>query len=199
MNAPGFRLRTVLIVIATLAVLLGLGRMIRPGPMRGIYEYLVSADHFGSQRARFDLQRWEVWIWVDETVDGNGIVKEINYVCVPMEYVVTITIILAAPVILTVDYLARRRTDISLQDAASTDLRAGPRSDCFHSGQRAVVSLTSVRKGQRVDSPRPRLRTLLIVIATFAVLMILAATVRRGVPLQPHTAKNSKSAAKSSR
>jgi hypothetical protein len=59
--------------------------------------------------------------------------------------------------------------------------------------------LTSVRKGRAVDSPALRLRTILIVIATLAVLMVLAATMRRGVPLQPHTAKNSKSANKSSR
>ena len=66
MNAPGFRLRTFLIVIAILAVLMGLGSIVRPGPMRGIYEYLVPTDLFGSQRARFDFQRWEVWVWVDE-------------------------------------------------------------------------------------------------------------------------------------
>jgi hypothetical protein len=176
MNASAFRLRTILIAIAILAVLMGLGRMIRPGPMRGIYEYLVPADRFGSGRARFDLQRWEVWIWVDETVDSNRIVKEINYLCITIEYVVIITIILAAPVILTVDYLARRGTDISRQDGTS-----------------------SMRKGRAMDSPAFRLRTMLIVIATLAVLMILAATMRRGVPLQPHTAKNSKSADKSFR
>jgi hypothetical protein len=167
--------------------------------MQGIYEYLVPTDRFGSERVRFDLQRWEIWTWVDETVDGNGIVKEIDYVCIPIEYLVTLTIILAAPVILTVDYLARRRVKISRQDGASTDLRAGPVSHPLNSGQRAVGSLTSVRKGPAVDSPALRLRTILIVIATFAVLIVLAATMRRGVPLHSHAAKNSKSAVRSSR
>ena len=176
MNAPGFRLRMILIVIATLAVLMGLGRIVRPGPMRGIYEYLVPTGLFGSQRARFDFQRLEVWIWVDETVDSNGILIEINYLCIPIEYVVTIGVILAAPVILTVNYLARRGTDISRQDGIS-----------------------SVSQGRAMDSPSFRLRTIFIVIATLAVLMILAATMRRGVPLQPHAAKNSKSADKSVR
>jgi hypothetical protein len=97
--------------------------------MRGIYEYLVPADRFGSEGARFDLQRWEVWLWVDETVDGKRTVQEIDYLCIPIEYVVSDAFILAAPAILTVDYLARRRTDIRREDAASTDLRAGPLSE----------------------------------------------------------------------
>src|SRR5262245_7897017 len=126
MNAPSFRLRTILIIIATLAVLMGFGAMIRPGPMRGIYEYLVPTDRFGSDRARFDLRRWEIWIWIDETVDSKGTVKDISYICISIEYVASLAVILAAPVILTVDYLARRRTDISRLDGASTDLRIGP-------------------------------------------------------------------------
>jgi hypothetical protein len=199
MNAPGFRLRTILILIATLAVLMGLGATIRPGPMRGIYEYLVPTDRFGSDRARFDLRRWEVWIWVDETVDSKGIVKEIDYMCIPIEHVASLAVILAAPVILTVDYLARRRTDISRQDEASIDLRAGPVSDRLHPGQRAIGSRTSGRNGGAVGSPALRLRAILIIIATLAVLMVLAATMRRGVSLRPHTAKNSKAADKSSR
>src|SRR5262249_23332441 len=149
--------------------------MIRPGPMQGIYEYLVPADRFWSGGVRFDLQRCEVWIWVDETVDGKGTVKEINYVCIPVEYVLTVAFILAAPVILSLDYLARRRTDISRQAGAPAALKAGPVSDRLETGQLAVGSLRSVGRRRALDSRVLRLGAILIVIATLAALMVLAA------------------------
>jgi len=117
MRRHGLRLRTILVVIATLAVLMGLGATMRPGPIRGVYGIVVPIDQFGPGRPRFDLQRWEVWIpddptsveWIsaDES-PANDPGKDL-YVCIPVEYVVTPLVIVALPIAFTIDYLLRRR------------------------------------------------------------------------------------------
>jgi hypothetical protein len=60
---PGFRLRTIMLVIAVVAVLLGLGATRRSDPGSHIIEILRIAD-LDSDRAVGLTESWEVWIRV---------------------------------------------------------------------------------------------------------------------------------------
>jgi hypothetical protein len=108
-DVSSLRLRTMMIIIATLAVLMVLGAIMRSGRgPQGVYGWLEPPDS-GSGPARFVTRRWEVWIRIDQTLDSRGFLKETEYVCIPVEYLATLIVILAVPVILAVDYLSRWR------------------------------------------------------------------------------------------
>jgi hypothetical protein len=138
MRSYGFRLRTILVAIACLGVLMGLGATMRPGPMRGLYGIIVPPSQFGSARLRLDFHRWEVWIrddsdsssveWLSEQ-DRLDSIGKISFVCIPIEYLLAIVVFVASPFVLVVDYLLRRRKwakpspGASLPDPSFDDLR----------------------------------------------------------------------------
>jgi hypothetical protein len=105
MRYTGFRLRTIVIVITTLAVLMGLGETMRRGlpyqvPRGGLLEL---------------TSRAEIRIWTGQVVDPDGTIIE-TYLLIPLEYVLALIAFLAAPILLVANYLSlRRKRDVLRQ------------------------------------------------------------------------------------
>jgi hypothetical protein len=107
MDRSGLRLRTFLVVIAVVAVLLGLGRSIRPDRTHGLYLYRVPAGH-GFEGVSIDPGQIGVWnprrlelgIRCEQSCDAQGEVQYTDYICIPIEYVSIPIALLMFPVLL---------------------------------------------------------------------------------------------------
>lgn len=124
MSQPGFRLRTIMVVIAILAILMGLAATRRTDPGSRIVEILRIAD-LDSHRTVGFTESWEVWIRVVQAfpadlirflvdpsiVEGGSRGPGVNTVVylIPLEYLATLVIVSAMTIAMLVDYLARRR------------------------------------------------------------------------------------------
>ena len=124
MRHPGFRLRTIMLVIAVVAILLGLGATRRSDPGSRIIA-MLRIDDLDSNRVVGLTESWEVWIRVVQAVPAELIriliepsIEESGsrgpgantaVYLVPLEYVAILIIVLTTTIVMLADYLSRRR------------------------------------------------------------------------------------------
>jgi hypothetical protein len=144
----GFRLRTIMVVIAVVAILMGLGAMRRRDPGSHFIDIIGVAD-LDSDRSGGLTESWMVWIRVVQS-SPNALIRFLIHPSIvengsrepgvttavyfiPLEYVATLVIVSATTILMLVDYLARRRRraalrrgrDASPHHEASTNRQAG--------------------------------------------------------------------------
>jgi hypothetical protein len=121
MIAPGFRLRTILIIIATLAVLMGLCQAIER-----------SAPRLLPDNRTIGMTRDGITILTGRSY-ANGLITT-THLLIPLGLIVILIGLLTIPIILAVDHQSRRRNraehhrspEVSRPDESSSDHQAGP-------------------------------------------------------------------------
>jgi hypothetical protein len=182
-SASGFRLRTILTIIAALAILMGLGAAIRRVlPPTGPTGSLLELNYRG-----------EISVRTGQELDRNGSVVE-TYLTIPLEFIIALVVIVTAPIVLRGEYANRGKKwsglrgcpSSSRRDAVPTARRVRSVFKCVVAAGRAAQAPMSRGERRPTRPTSPRGRAFLISTAGLVVSMVLCLIVERNAqPVLP--------------